>query len=110
MRGRLLSALVPLFLTTAGALALAQDNNGRSDLGPVDLGLTSVFSAAAQNQTGDVERMLRLGDNPNGVDGTGRSPLGYAALYGNTEMTKALLAGGEQHADGFDLVGVGRHH
>ena len=51
----------------------------------------TVANAASQNKTEDVEAMLRRGDNPNYVDGNGRTALGYAASFGNTAMLKALL-------------------
>ena len=51
----------------------------------------TLANAAAQNKTEDVEMMLRRGDNPNFTDGAGRTPLGYAASFGNTAMLKALL-------------------
>jgi uncharacterized protein len=54
----------------------------------------TLANAAAQNKTDDVEMMLRRGDNPNYTDGAGRTPLGYAAGFGNAAMVKALLAGG----------------
>jgi ankyrin repeat protein len=51
----------------------------------------TLANAASQNKTEDVEGMLRRGDNPNYVDGAGRTPLGYAASFGNATMLKALL-------------------
>ena len=51
----------------------------------------TVANAAAQNKTADVEMMLRRGDNPNFTDDSGRTPLDYAAGFGNTQMLKALL-------------------
>jgi uncharacterized protein len=92
VRGRLLSTLFAFFLAVAGGAALAQDESPRQEMRPLDF--SSLLTAAAQNQTEAVERLLRRGDNPNDLDSNGRSPLGYAALYGNTEMTKALLASG----------------
>jgi ankyrin repeat protein len=92
VRDRLLSTLCAFFLAIAASAALAQEDNPRPDMQP--LYSNSLLSAAAQNQTDGVERMLRQGENPNGLDSNGRSPLGYAAIYGNTEMTKALVAGG----------------
>lgn len=89
---RLLCSLGTLFLVIASSAALAQGENKRQDMQP--LGYSSVFSASAQNNTEEVELLLRRGENPNGLDTAGRSPLGYAALYGNTDMTKALLANG----------------
>jgi ankyrin repeat protein len=51
----------------------------------------TLANAAAQNKTADVEMMLRRGDDPNFTDDAGRTPLGYAAGFGNTAMLKALL-------------------
>jgi uncharacterized protein len=51
----------------------------------------TLANAAAQNKTADVLMMLRRGDNPNFTDDTGRTPLDYAASFGNTTMLKALL-------------------
>ena len=90
MRRCVIFSLGALLLAISSGAALAQYPN--SQVTPIDP--TSLFTAAAQNQTETVERRLRNGENPNGLDTAGRSPLGYAALYGNTDMTKALLAGG----------------
>lgn len=54
----------------------------------------TLANAAAQNKTEDVAEMLRRGDNPNFTDGAGRTPLGYAASFGNSAMVKALLENG----------------
>jgi ankyrin repeat protein len=54
----------------------------------------TLANAAAQNKTEDVEMMLRRGDNPNFTDGAGRTPLSYAASFGNAAMVKALLGNG----------------
>jgi uncharacterized protein len=54
----------------------------------------TLVNAAAQNKTEDVEMMLRRGDNPNYTDSTGRTPLDYAASFGNAAMVKALLDNG----------------
>lgn len=54
----------------------------------------TLVNAAAQNKTADVEMMLRRGDNPNYTDSAGRTPLGYAASFGNVAMVKALLENG----------------
>jgi ankyrin repeat protein len=89
VRWRVLCWLGMLLLAVSSSAARAQ---GRSSQTPLDF--NSLFSASSQNQTQEVEQLLRRGDNPNGLDTGGRSPLGYAALYGNTDMTKALLASG----------------
>jgi uncharacterized protein len=89
MRRCRLTSLGALLLAISSSAALAQPTTTSQ---PIDF--TSLFTAAAQNQTEAVQRMLRRGDNPNGLDTSGHSPLGYAALYGNTEMAKALLASG----------------
>lgn len=54
----------------------------------------TLANAAAQNKTEDVAGMLRRGDNPNFTDSAGRTPLGYAAAFGNAAMLKALLESG----------------
>jgi uncharacterized protein len=96
VRGRLLFALLvlgALFFLISGGAALAQaPENPRSDMRPLSFG--TLWSAAADNQTDEVVRLLRGGTNPNGTDGKGRSPLGYAATFGNMDMTKALLDAG----------------
>ncbi len=51
----------------------------------------TLANAASQNKTDDVAMMLRRGDNPNNVDSTGRTPLDYAATFGNVAMAKMLL-------------------
>jgi ankyrin repeat protein len=90
VRWRVLCWLGMLLLAVSSGAARAQPSN--SSATPLDF--NSLFSASSQNQTEEVVRLLRRGDNPNALDTGGRSPLGYAALYGNTDMTKALLASG----------------
>ena len=51
----------------------------------------TLANAASQNKTEDVQMKLRRGDDPNFTDGAGRTPLGYAASFGNTTMLKALI-------------------
>ncbi|HEX6841415.1 MAG TPA: ankyrin repeat domain-containing protein [Stellaceae bacterium] len=51
----------------------------------------TLANAASQNKTEDVLMMLRRGDNPNFTDDSGRTPLDYAASFGNTTMLAALL-------------------
>ena len=68
----------------------------------------TLVNAAAQNKTEDVESMLRRGDNPNYTDSAGRTPLGYAASFGNAPMVKALLAGGARidYRDNFGRIAL----
>jgi uncharacterized protein len=54
----------------------------------------SMANAAAENKTDDVANFLRKGDNPNFLDNDGRTPLDYAANYGNAAMITLLLEGG----------------
>lgn len=54
----------------------------------------TMANAAAENKTGDVANFLRKGENPNFLDHDGRTPLDYAANFGNTAMIKLLLDGG----------------
>jgi uncharacterized protein len=54
----------------------------------------TIANAAAANKTDDVAAMVRRGDNPNLIDSFGRTPLGYAAAFGNVPMIKLLLDGG----------------
>ncbi len=54
----------------------------------------TLANAAAQNKTEDVAGMLQRGANPNVTDGAGRTPLGYAAAFGNSAMLKLLLEAG----------------
>ncbi|HXY99485.1 MAG TPA: ankyrin repeat domain-containing protein [Stellaceae bacterium] len=54
----------------------------------------SLANAAAENKTDDVAIFLRKGENPNFLDPSGRSPLDYAASFGNTAMIKLLLNAG----------------
>ena len=51
----------------------------------------TLANAASQNKIEDVAALLRRGDNPNFLDGAGRSPLSYAAALGNTAIIKLLL-------------------
>jgi uncharacterized protein len=68
----------------------------------------TLANAAAQNKTDDVEMMLRRGDNPNYVDGAGRTPLGYAAGFGNARMVKSLLDNGARidYRDSFGRIAL----
>jgi len=63
----------------------------------------TLATAAAKDKTDEVAQLLRRGDNPNFLDGLGRSPLSYAAASGNTAMIKLLLDGGARidYRDGF---------
>lgn len=54
----------------------------------------TLANAASQNKLGDVQALLNRGDNPNFVDGAGRTPLGYAAALGNAAMAQLLLEHG----------------
>ena len=54
----------------------------------------TIGNAASLNKTEDVLFMLHRGDNPNMHDGNGRTPLDYAASFGNAPMAKMLLENG----------------
>jgi ankyrin repeat protein len=61
-------------------------------LADLDLSLWyDVVMAASRNKTDDVTAMLVAGKTANDVDDKGQSPLGYAASFGNVEMTRVLL-------------------
>ena len=64
----------------------------------------TIGNAASQNKMDDVLFMLRRGDNPNMLDGNGRTPLDYAASFGNAPMAQALLQNGAR-ADYRDTFG-----
>jgi ankyrin repeat protein len=66
----------------------------------------TMANAAALNKTEDVEGMVRRGDNPNFTDGQGRTPLDYAAIFGNAAMMKLLLDGGARvdYRDNFGRI------
>src|SRR5260221_13393911 len=86
MRRRLLLRLL------ATALALAGFGRRAVSLDFPDW--YTLANAAAQNKTEDVAGMLQRGANPNVTDGAGRTPLGYAAAFGNSAMLKLLLEAG----------------
>ncbi len=50
-----------------------------------------IAQAASQDKTSEVKALLLAGKNPDVVDESGQSPLGYAARFGNTEMVRLLL-------------------
>src|SRR5690348_6108771 len=54
----------------------------------------TIGNAASLNKTDDVLFLLHRGDNPNMQDGKGRTPLDYAASFGNAPMAKMLLDNG----------------
>ena len=54
----------------------------------------TLANAAAENKADEVAVFLRKGDNPNFLDHDGRSPLDYAATFGNARMVKMLLDAG----------------
>ena len=57
----------------------------------------TVANAAALKTTKVHQDMLRRGDNPNFTDSAGRTPLGYAASFGNVAMMKVLLDDARAH-------------
>ena len=84
------TALVAL----AASLALAlTPGRGRAQLFTFPDWYT-LANAAANNRADEVAFFVRRGDNPNFTDPNGRSPLDYAAGFGNTLMIKLLLEGG----------------
>jgi uncharacterized protein len=81
-------------LALCGVLALAAPNAVAQSipLGGFDLsGWYDMASAAGRNKTDDVRGMLIAGKSPDTTDVEGQTPLGYAASFGNLEMTKVLL-------------------
>jgi ankyrin repeat protein len=55
---------------------------------------TPLTSAASQNQIAEVQALLAQGDDPNGKDSHGWSPLMWAARKGNIFVVRALLKAG----------------
>ncbi|HEX7967598.1 MAG TPA: ankyrin repeat domain-containing protein, partial [Stellaceae bacterium] len=88
------------------ALALAASGGQASAIDFPDW--YTVVNAASQNKTDDVAMMLRRGDNPNDVDSAGRTPLDYAATFGNVTMAKMLLDGGARpdYRDNFGRIAL----
>jgi uncharacterized protein len=64
----------------------------------------TLANASANNRPDEVAFILRRGDNPNFIDGQGRTPLGYAAANGSTAIVKLLLDAGAR-ADYRDSFG-----
>jgi ankyrin repeat protein len=56
-------------------------------------GFARLHRAARSGSVGEVERLLRLGADPNVVGEFGRTPLHIAAMLGYTEVVKALVKG-----------------
>jgi ankyrin repeat protein len=83
---RIFAAMIVALAMLPAERALAQIE------GPPDW--YTLANAAAANKTEDVAAMVRRGDNPNFTDSFGRTPLGYAAAFGNVQMIKLLLDGG----------------
>lgn len=76
-----------LLLALAAPPAQAQDTQKLFDF-------STMATAAAQNDTEHVASFVRRGDSPNFLDGQGRSPLDYAAGFGNRVMIQMLLDDG----------------
>jgi len=53
--------------------------------------LKDIFTAVNNNDIALVQKLLRLGANPNRRDQDGKTPLHHAALKGYTEIAKILL-------------------
>jgi ankyrin repeat protein len=51
----------------------------------------TMVNAAQQNKTEDVKKFIAQGQTPNKADDLGRTPVSYAAGYGNIEMLQALI-------------------
>jgi uncharacterized protein len=77
----------------AAALVLALAAPARADDQKL-FDFSTMATTAAQNKTDEVAAFVRRGDNPNFVDSQGRSPLDYAAGFGNLVMMQMLLDGG----------------
>jgi uncharacterized protein len=99
MRRRALLASLPLALAAASAAAQSMPLGGLS----FDTWYT-VVTAASQNKVDDVRKLLVRGDNPDTTDGEGRTPLLYAANFGNAEMAQLLIDRGA-HIDARDKFG-----
>ena len=59
----------------------------------------TLANAAANNRPDEVAFILRRGDNPNFIDSTGRTPLGYAAANGNVASKRWRLMSRPAGAD-----------
>jgi ankyrin repeat protein len=93
--------LVPGLLALALVLLLAP-GRGQAQLMTFPEWYT-LANAANNSRADEVAFILRRGDNPNFIDSTGRTPLGYAAANGNATIVKLLLDGGARtdYRDGF---------
>ncbi len=85
IRGAALAAA--LVLALGAAPVTAQEQQKMFDF-------STMATVAAQNKTDEVAAFVHRGDSPNFVDSQGRSPLDYAAGFGNMVMIQMLLDGG----------------
>lgn len=56
--------------------------------------LKDIFTAINNNDIALVQKLLRLGANPNRYDQDGKTPLHHASIKGHTEVAKILLESG----------------
>jgi len=80
-------------LGLAAALLALAPGHGRAQLFQAPDWYT-LADAAAANKTSQVAYLLGQGQSPNFIDPHGRTPLDYAATFGNVAMIKLLLDGG----------------
>ena len=83
-----------VLLVACAVVALATTHaSGQSlPLGGFDFSAwNDIAVKASRNETESVKSLLVAGNTPDTTDTNGQTPLGYAASFGNTEMTQALL-------------------
>jgi len=78
-----------LVLALGAARAVADDGSGG-----LFTDWYNMAQSARENKTDQVLTFIHRGDNPNFLDEAGRSPLDYAASFGNVVMAKMLLDAG----------------
>jgi ankyrin repeat protein len=88
MRSRAVALAACFVWAFAAAQAFAQS----MPLGGFDFSAwNNVASAASRNETATVKSLLIAGNHPDVTDTDGQTALGYAASFGNVEMTQLLL-------------------
>ena len=88
------------------ALAQAQVPPSEAEL----RGYTGLHAAAARGDTGEIERLVKGGANPNARDGYRRTPLHVAAYQSQLAAMRALVKAGADpnalEADRYDIVTI----